>query len=631
MYILPWVTLSLRKYPLHYITLHYITLQGTISLSRSSTSGSQVRSLIIRCWSSSCSSHALRLTLWTSARVRGRISMSTAFEANFVLPSCATLRNTAVLRSMTFRSCTTPLFVLSSTSTLLLDQPVAGFSQQHRGSTQNALRPSARQEHSNGVIERLGSSTIARLGPLKRRRSISCTDGNRVNSGRGKSLIAGAIQRNCGGTSSLFFDIRKKSRQVLRSSLLRPSRTLSRRSWRAYGHQLHRLHPRFSITRHASPVSFGSRPSIPPWYYASSAMLLASPVNSTQFLLGWSKSSRTNSRHSLQHCSMRRWAAAHFRRLKRLLPSRQSSRRRLSIRTTSGTIDPSQTSRSCPSSSSVRHTNRLLATSIDTSSFQSCSPPTGNTDQPKRQQSRSCRTSTRRQTRAPSPWSAFSTSVRRSTRSTIASSLIDLGTSTGLGDWPSSGSNPIWRDAVNSCGSTESLQGLYQSPPVCRRGPSWGRSSLSRTRLQSSPSFSTTASRCTRSLTTYRYTDRRLKAAPLTWWLGCRTVSSLSRHGWAQIDYGSTHPRPSWFGWSPFAALRRSHNERLWSWCPSGWVRSRSRCPDRQQHDASEPRQQRGWHLLLPATPATHHPTFTDDGSCTLACPCPHPHPSRLL
>ena len=282
-------------------------------------------------------------------------------------------------------------------------------------------------------------------------------------------------------------------------------------------------------------------------------MLLASPANSTQFLLGWSKISRTNSRHSLQHSSMRRWAAALFRRLRRLLPSRQSSRRRLSIHRTSGTIDPSQTSRSCPSSSSVRHTNRLLATSIDTSSFQSCSPPTGNTDQLKRLQSRSCRTSTRRQTRAPSPCSAFSTSVPRSTQSTIASSLIDLGTTTGLGDWPSSGSNPIWRDAVNSCGSMESLQGLYQSPPVCRRGPSWGRSSLSRTRLQSSPSFSTTASRCTRSPTTYRYTDRRIKAAPLTWWLGCRTVSSLSRHGWAQIDYGSTHPRPSWFGWEQVA------------------------------------------------------------------------------
>ena len=53
--------------------------------------------------------------------------------------------------------------------------------------------------------------------------------------------------------------------------------------------------PRFSITRHVSPVSFGSRPSIPLWYYASSAMLLASPANLTQFLLGWSKSSRTNS------------------------------------------------------------------------------------------------------------------------------------------------------------------------------------------------------------------------------------------------------------------------------------------------------------------------------------------------
>ena len=159
--------------------------------------------------------------------------MSTAFEANFVLPSCATLGNMAALRSMTFRSCMTPLFVLSSTSTLLFDQLVAGINQQHRGSTQNALRSSARQEHSNVVIEGLGSSMIARLGPLKRRRSLSGTDGNRVNSGRGKSLIAEAIQRNFGGTSSLFFDRGKKSHLVLIRSLPMPSRTLSRRSWRA--------------------------------------------------------------------------------------------------------------------------------------------------------------------------------------------------------------------------------------------------------------------------------------------------------------------------------------------------------------------------------------------------------------
>ena len=33
----------------------------------------------------------------------------------------------------------------------------------------------------------------------------------------------------------------------------------------------------------------------------------------------------------------------------------------------------------------------------------------------------------------------------------------------------------------------------------------------------------------------------------------CIYISRLSRHGWAQIDYGSTHPRPSWFGWEQVA------------------------------------------------------------------------------
>ena len=71
----------------------------------------------------------------------------------------------------------------------------------------------------------------------------------------------------------------------------------SRRSWRACVHRLRRLHPRFSINRHAPPVSTSSRSSIPPWCDASSAVQQANPVNSThQFHLGSFKSLQTNSR-----------------------------------------------------------------------------------------------------------------------------------------------------------------------------------------------------------------------------------------------------------------------------------------------------------------------------------------------
>ena len=55
---------------------------------------------------------------------------------------------------------------------------------------------------------------------------------------------------------------------------------------------------------------------------------------------------------------------------------------------------------------------------------------------------------------------------------TIAFYSIDSGTTTVSGDWSFSGSSPISHDALNSCGSTGSTQTLYQSPPVCRRGPS---------------------------------------------------------------------------------------------------------------------------------------------------------------
>ena len=52
--------------------------------------------------------------------------------------------------------------------------------------------------------------------------------------------------------------------------------------------------------------------------------------------------------------------------------------------------------------------------------------------------------------RAPSPFSAFSTSVPRLTRSTIAFYSIDSGTTGVSGDWSFSGSSLISQDAVNS-------------------------------------------------------------------------------------------------------------------------------------------------------------------------------------
>ena len=179
-----------------------------------------------------------------------------------------------------FRRCTTPLSALSSTSMLPVEQYAVAITQQQIGLTRIVPQPSVGQERLNSVIEGLGWLVIGWLGWRRPRRSIDCTDGNWVNSGRGKSLTAGAIQRSYGDIWSLFFDRRKKSLRILMSSLLRPSRTLSRRSWRACVYRLRRLHPRFSINHHAPPVSTSSRSSIPPWYDASFAVQQANPVNS---------------------------------------------------------------------------------------------------------------------------------------------------------------------------------------------------------------------------------------------------------------------------------------------------------------------------------------------------------------
>ena len=113
----------------------------------------------------------------------------------------------------------------------------------------------------------------------------------------------------------------------------------------------------------------------------------------------------------------------------------------------------------------------------------------------KRLQLRSCRTFTRRQMRALSPFLAFSTSAPRSTRSTIAFYSIDSSTTTVSADWSFSGLSLIQSIRAVQRGHLRD----YQSPPVCHRGPSWGRSSSYPTRPKSSPSFSTRASKCTRS------------------------------------------------------------------------------------------------------------------------------------
>ena len=129
---------------------------------------------------------------------------------------------------------------------------------------------------------------------------------------------------------------------------------------------------------------------------------------------------------------------------------------------------------------------KLFVSLTDFNYLQSYSLPTGNIGQLKQLQSRLCPTFTKRQTLAPLPFSAFSTSAPRSTRSTIAFYLIALRTTTVSADGSFSGSSHTSRDTVNSRGTTGSPQRRYQSPLVCRKSPSWGRSFLSPTRPKSS-------------------------------------------------------------------------------------------------------------------------------------------------
>ena len=131
-----------------------------------------------------------------SPRVRGRVSTKTAFEPNSVLPSCVILRNMKVPQSTIFRRCTILLSALSLTSTLPVEQHAVAINQL-LGLMQIVQQPSAGPGRSNNGIERLDWSAHGWPGPHRPIRSISCTEENRVNFVRRKSLTAGTIQRSC--------------------------------------------------------------------------------------------------------------------------------------------------------------------------------------------------------------------------------------------------------------------------------------------------------------------------------------------------------------------------------------------------------------------------------------------------
>ena len=130
-------------------------------------SGCQVRSLITRCWSSSCSSHVFQVTSGMSALVRGRVSTRTALEPNSVLPSCVILRNTTAPQLMIFRRRTIPLSALFLTSTLPVEQHVVAINQQHLGLTWITPQPSLQTTgHSNNSIVGLDwSAGLDHTGP----------------------------------------------------------------------------------------------------------------------------------------------------------------------------------------------------------------------------------------------------------------------------------------------------------------------------------------------------------------------------------------------------------------------------------------------------------------------------------
>ena len=300
----------------------------------------------------------------------------------------------------------------------------------------------------------------------------------------------------------------------------------------------------------------------------------------------------TNFRHSLPHFSTLRWAAVLSQHLKGPLPSLQFSSRRLSIRTISATTDPFQTWRSYLSSLSVRRTNKLFATLTDFNYSQSCSLPSG--------KYQSTETATikvmsdvyeaadagsvtlrpsrpHRRVRHGRPSHSAWARLRCHGTSHLVDRVIPHGTQS---------IRAVQRGHLKDC--TSQLRCASRVRP----GADTLYLLLGRSRRHRSTAR---LQRCTRSPTTYKSTDRRPKTVLLILWLVCRSASSVSRHGWVKSTTAqSTKNRFDMARYeSPIAALWWIQHDSFWCWRSASRLCSRSWCPDRQQNDTFESRQQR--------------------------------------
>ena len=115
---------------------------------------------------------------------------------------------------------------------------------------------------------------------------------------------------------------------------------------------------------------------------------------------------------------------------------------------------------------------------------------------------------------------------------------------TGSGDWSFRGSSLISQDAVSSYGSTGSPQRLPVTP-VCRMGPSWGRSSSYPTRPESFPSFSIRASKCTSSSIRPTIYESTAQKSERCWWSdGSYVDQSCPRVTFLGLDPAKCWPDP---------------------------------------------------------------------------------------
>ena len=239
--------------------------------------------------------------------------------------------------------------------------------------------------------------------------------------------------------------------------------------------------------------------------------------------------------------------------------------------------------------------------------------------------------------RAPSPFSAFSTSAPRSTRSTIRIRLDRLASTT------------LRHARELSIQWTDSYLTGRMSIRSVQRGHLKDCTSHLRcaagVRPGADPFYHFQLGRSSRHRSPSRLQRARIRLGPTNIW-----IDGPERCCWSDGSYVNVHrvrrvmdelkstPAQSIKNRvdmarheSPIAALWRIQHDSLWCWRPASRLCPRSRCPDRQQHDTFESRQQRGWHLLLSATPVTYHPTVPDDRCCTLTGSGSDPHPSRLL